>query len=214
MKDEEITILNPAVENYIDSQYTISDEILTEMERKAVETGMPVVGSTVGRLLKQLALLSGAGSIFELGSGFGYSAYWFALAVGDKGKIVCTDYSDENRNLALGYFDKSGLNTYIDFRTGDSLQLLKTTDQKFDIIFNDIDKEFYPEVVEPACERLKKGGLLISDNVLWYGRVTGGSDLPSTEGVKKYNELVSSNDSLFTTIIPLRDGLSVSMKME
>lgn len=214
MKDEEKTILNPLLEDYISELFTIGDDTTKEMEKKAEEIGMPIIGSAVGKFLMQITLISKSISIFELGSGFGYSAYWFAQAVGENGNIICTDYSSQNKDLALKYFEQAGIKTGIQFKTGDSLEILNSTDSSFDIIFNDIDKEFYPAVIEPAYQKLNPGGLLITDNVLWHGRVVGGSELPSTTGVRKYNDLLSGDSRFLTTVIPIRDGLAVSMKMD
>lgn len=214
MKKDEDIIVNPKLEQYISGLFTIKDDIISEMERKSEETGMPIIGSSVGKFLMQITLISRSTSVLELGSGFGYSAYWFAQALGEQGSIICTDYSAGNRDLAMDYFRRSGVETGIDFITGDSLDVLRSFDTRFDIIFNDIDKEFYPGVIDPAYEHLNPGGLLITDNVLWHGRVVGGDDLPSTEGVRKYNELMSKDSRFLTTVIPIRDGLSVSMKMD
>lgn len=214
MKKDEDIIVNPKLEEYISGLFTLKDDIISEMERKSQETGMPIIGNSVGKFLMQITLISRSTSVFELGSGFGYSAYWFAQALGEQGNIICTDYSAGNRDLALDYFRRSGVETEINFITGDSLDVLTSFDAKFDIIFNDIDKEFYPGVIDPAYDSLNPGGLLITDNVLWHGRVVGGDDLPSTGGVRKYNELMSKDSRFLTTVIPIRDGLSVSMKMD
>ena len=214
MKEQEKDILNPELEDYITRLFPVEDEIVSDMEARASETGMPVIGSLVGQFLKQITLISGAGTVFEMGSGFGYSAYWFAKALGDRGHITCTDYSRENLDNARDYFQKAGFKTGIKYLAGDSLELLSNSRGTFDIIFNDIDKEYYPGVPDLAYSKLNKGGLLITDNVLWHGRVAEDSQLPSTRGVQKYNQRLTEHDGFLTTIIPLRDGLSVSMKLD
>ncbi len=164
-------IVSVDVDRYIEKLFSVDDPIVEEMEEVASSMGIPIVGRQVGRFLEQITLLSGSKRILELGSGIGYSAYWFSRAVGKEGSIVCTDYSEENKRIAFDFFKKAGIKTNIEFKTGDSLKYLSVSTECFDIIFNDIDKELYPYVVEPAYERLRVGGILISDNVLWGGRV-------------------------------------------
>jgi len=207
-------IVNPQIEDYLEKLFPPDEGVIGEMQRKAYETGMPIIGRMVGNYLCQLAIISNSVKFFEMGSGFGYSALWFAKAAGETGRIVCTDYSAENRQMALDYFKRARLKTDIEFLVGDSLELLGQSSEKYDIIFNDIDKEGYPDVIDTAYEKLEPGGLLITDNVLWHGRVAGDDDLPSTYGVKRYNELILMKEGFYTTIIPIRDGLSVSIKTD
>lgn len=214
MKNKLNSIVNPDMESYIAGLYNIDDEIVAEMETRAEDTGMPVVGSSVGRFLMLIALMSKSKKVFEMGSGFGYSAYWFAKGTGSRGSIICTDFSEENKNLALGYLERSSAEARIEFITGNSIEIIKSMTQSFDIIFNDVDKEYYPEVIEPAYSKLNPGGILITDNALWYGRVTEDDGLPSTSGVKRYNELLSEDRRFVTTIIPIRDGVSISIKIQ
>ena len=206
-------IVNPEIEEYIERLTPSGDRVLSDMEEHARRNEFPIVGPVVGRLLYQLALMSGARTVLELGSGFGYSAYWFAKAVGEAGSVIYTDMSHENALVAEGFFDRAGLRERVDIRTGDALQILEESPGGFDIIFNDIDKEYYPRVVEGAYEKLRMGGLFITDNVLWSGRVLTDDGSPSTEGVREFTRLLLSNKGFFTTIIPVRDGVSISVKL-
>ena len=206
-------ILNPEIESYIESLTLLRDEVLLEMEDYAGKNEFPIVGPLVGRFLYQLALISGAERIMELGSGFGYSAFWFAKAIGGSGTVIFTDMSSENAALAENYLERAGLREKVDIRTGNALDIIDKSEGGFDIIFNDIDKEFYPEVVGRAWAKLRKGGLFITDNVLWSGRVLGDDPSPSTEGVREFTRLLLSEKGFYTTIIPLRDGLSLSVKL-
>lgn len=209
----DVYILNPDIEDYMESLTPAGDSILKEMEEHARVSEFPIVGPLVGRLLFQLALMINAKRVLELGSGFGYSAYWFAKAVGEDGSVVYTDISDENARAAGDFFSRAGLGQRLDIRTGDAVKILEESPGGFDIIFNDIDKEYYPLVVVPAYEKLRKGGIFITDNVLWSGRVLTQDDSPSTEGVREFTRLLFSNEGFFTTIMPLRDGVSVSVKL-
>lgn len=213
MKSFDFNLINPLIEKYIEDLSIIEDEIILEMQTYADDSDVPIVGPLVGRFLYQLALISDAKKIFELGSGFGYSAFWFARALGSGGKIICTDYSKDHKLKAEGFFKKSGIDNKMQFITGNSLDILNEVKDSFDIIFNDVDKDFYPSVIDLVYEKLNPRGLLITDNVLWHGRVIEEDKLPSTKGVKDYNKSISSDDRFFTTLVPLRDGLSISYKV-
>ncbi len=206
-------IVNPKIEEYLKSLSPADDIILKEMEELGKERGFPIVGPLVGRLLRQLALAIGAERIFEMGSGFGYSAYWFAKALSDSGTLFFTEFSDENARLALDFFKRANIDNRIKIQVGDSLSILDRTPGHFDVIFNDIDKESYPLVVDKAYKILRKGGLLITDNVLWFGRVLKEDDSSSTKGIKEFTRLLLSEKGFLTTFIPIRDGISISLKL-
>ncbi len=189
------------------------EEALLQMESLASQRDFPIVGRLVGRFLFQQALLLGARSVFEMGSGFGYSAYWFAKAVGSGGRVICTDMSAGNADLAEGFMKKAGLRQTVCFQTGDALDILKKTDGPFDIVFNDIDKERYPQTVPVAREKLRTGGLFITDNAFWDGRAAVSDGSRSAEGVIEFNRAVMSDPDFLTVQIPIRDGVSVSLKL-
>lgn len=211
--DTDRYIVNPEIEDYLMSLTPVEDSILKEMEHYALDNDFPIVGPLVGRFLSQIALMTRAKKVLELGSGFGYSAYWFASSVREDGSVVFTEISTENSRLAEDYFTRAGVRDRIEIITGDALEILDNTEDEFDIIFNDIDKEYYPHVVDKAYAKLRHGGLLITDNVLWFGRVMSGDNSPSTEGVREFTRLLMSREGFFTTIIPIRDGISLSLKL-
>lgn len=213
MKEFESYITNPLVEQYIAGLSTHDDPVLKEMESLAEEKEFPIIGPQVGKFLYQITRISGARKIFELGSGFGYSAFWFGKAVPSDGIIVCTDKSADNCNIARKFFERGLNHLRIRYDVGDSLEILKNQDEKFDIILNDIDKEQYPGVIELAEEKLIKGGILITDNVLWFGRVISDDTSMSTYGVREFNEKIFSNNNFITTIIPIRDGIAISLRI-
>ncbi|HET6934718.1 MAG TPA: O-methyltransferase [Candidatus Angelobacter sp.] len=206
-------IVNPAVEKYMDGLLPARDPVLQEMEEQAQRRDIPIVGPAVGRLLFQYARILGAKKIFELGSAIGYSTIWWARAVGEGGKIYYTDGDKKNAAEARGYFEKAGLAERIQVEVGDALELLSEQKQEFDIIFNDVDKEDYPRVLHLVSSRLRKGGLFITDNALWYGRVTESNpEKESTRAVLEFNRRLYAMREFFTAIVPLRDGLAVAMK--
>lgn len=207
-----MNLIDAKIERYITEKTIKASEILDEMHDYALENEVPIVGPLAGHFLFIVALMNRAKKIFELGSGFGYSSYWFAKALGTDGKLLCTDYSEKNREKAHYFFKKAGIDNLIEFHTGDSLDILKKTDDRFDIIFNDVDKEFYPDVIDLSYDKLNKGGLLITDNVIWSGKVLQEDDSPSTRGVKTFNELICSDPRFITDFVTIRDGISISYK--
>lgn len=205
-------IVHPAIEDYLLSLLPPREPVVAEMEALAEKIHFPIVGPLVGRLLYQLTLVHHAERIAELGSGFGYSAYWFAKGLPKTGKVICTEGSADRIRQGTDFLRRAGLDRQVEFRQGDALNLLTEADGPFDIIFCDIDKRSYPDALAIGLPLLKSGGLFIADNVLWSGRVASASDDPDTVGVQTFNKTIYSHPQLTTTIIPLRDGVSVSVK--
>lgn len=206
-------IVHPAIEAYLEGVTPSSDPILREMEEMARHRRFPIVGPLVGRLLCQLAMMIQAKSILELGSGFGYSAYWFAKGLKAGGKILCTEGSRENAAQAVEFFKKAGMRKMMDIEVGEALEIIERYPEPFDIIFMDIDKEQYPDGLEKALPRLRRGGLFVVDNMLWFGSVLASSTDPDVLGVKRLTERLYASKELWTTILPLRDGVSISLKL-
>lgn len=212
MKKFNSDLIDPLIEDYIHEKTRVEDSLIDEMHKYAEANEVPIIGPLVGKFLYQMALLKNATSIFEMGSGFGYSAYWFAKAINGKGKVVCTDYSKEHKEAAENYFKKAGYENSMEFISGNSIEILKQSDDKYDIIFVDIDKEQYPDIIGISYEKLNDNGLLIADNTLWYGRVVEDDELPSTKGIKEFNNMLAADKRFITTILPLRDGITLSYK--
>jgi len=202
-----------AVDNYLYEMLPPRDAVLAEMEDQAAKRNIPIVGPAVGSILHQLALIINAKTVFELGSAIGYSTIWWARAVGEGGRVIYTDGDRKNADEARRYFDRAGVNKQISIKTGDALELLSEEKQQFDIIFNDVDKEAYPRVFKLALPRLRKGGLFVTDNVLWKGKVV--EEDPSdkrTKAIQEFNRLLYGSAELFTTILPIRDGVAIAVK--
>jgi len=188
-------------------------QVLREMENYAEEIDFPIVGPLVGRLLYQLTILTKARKILELGSGYGYSAFWFSMASGGRGLITMTDNNSKNKKLAMDYFKRAGLRSHFDYKVGDSLKIAKRLSGPFDIIFNDVSKKYYPATIDLAAPLLKKGGLFITDNLLVDGKVYARSTEISPKAVKEFTESLYKDSRFFTTIMPLRDGVSIAVKL-
>jgi caffeoyl-CoA O-methyltransferase len=206
-------VTHSSVDDYLYAMLPKRDEVLAEMEDYASANDVPIVGPAVARVLQQFAMLINAKTVFELGSAIGYSTIWWAYAVGEKGNVVYTDGDSKNAERARGYFDRAGISKRITVYTGDALEFLSEQKQEFDVIFNDVDKEDYPRVLRLVAPRLRKGGLFITDNVLWSGRVAGKNPPDSrTKAIVEFNRLLYNSQDFFTTILPIRDGLAVAMK--
>ena len=201
------------VDDYLYSMLPKRDEVLAEMEDYASKHNVPIVGPAVARVLQQLALMIDAKNVFELGSAIGYSTIWWAQAVGEKGRVIYTDGDAKNTERARRYFDRAGVSNRVTLHTGDALEVLSEQKQQFDVIFNDVDKEDYPRVLLLVPPRLRKGGLFITDNVLWSGRVAQKKPKePTTKAILEFNRQLYSSGEFFTTILPIRDGLAVALK--
>jgi predicted O-methyltransferase YrrM len=206
-------ITEPGVDDYLYSLLPPRDEVLREMEEQATQRKIPIVGPVVARILHQFALMINAKSIFEMGSAIGYSTIWWARAVGEGGRVIYTDGDRKNADEARGYFDRAGVSDRITVKTGDALELLSEQKQEFDIIFNDIDKEDYPRAFRAAMPRLRKGGLFITDNVLWSGKVVDNKSPDArTKAIQELNQALYSSPEVFTTILPVRDGVAIALK--
>ena len=204
-------IIDPAIDLYLHELANPEDPVLREMELLAAERSFPIVGPQVGCLLQMLTRISGARRVVELGSGFGYSAYWFARAVGPQGEVVMTESDEENAALADDFLRRGGLRERVRIEVGNALEIVDRLGDEFDIVFNDIDKQDYPQVLEKADSALRPGGLLICDNMLWLGAVLETDpDQPSTLGVKELTRMLYDSKIFETVMIPLRDGVSVS----
>jgi len=206
-------ITSEPVEQYLYSLLPPRDELLAAMEAEAAKRDIPIVGPLVGRVLYQLAVIHNAKMVLELGSAIGYSTIWWARAVGEGGKVIYTDGDRKNADEARGYFERADVANRITIKVGDALELLSEQKQVFDIIFCDVDKEDYPRAFRLALPRLRKGGLLIAGNVLWSGKVAEKNPAEATtKAILEFNRLMYSSPDLFSTILPIRDGLAVAAK--
>jgi predicted O-methyltransferase YrrM len=214
-----VNITDPAVEDYVRGLLARHDEpVLLEMEAEGKERGFPIIGRMVGVAVDLLAHSIGAQRVFELGSGFGYSAYWFARAVGPGGEVHLTDGDPDNETKALDYLGRAGLGDRVTFHVGDAVTSLQATPGEFDIVYCDIDKHGYPAAWRAARDRIRPGGLWICDNTLWSGRVTDAADLEDTRpewtaAIKEHNAAVAADPGYLATILPIRDGVMVALRL-
>ena len=170
--------MDDAVESYLTelARTEHEDPVLVEMEARAAEHGFPIVGRATGRFLELAARAIGARRVMELGSGYGYSAYWFARAVGPDGEVVCTDGDPENAKLAEDYLSTAGVWDRVRYRVGDALHGFAEEAGDFDVVYCDVDKDGYPACWRAARDRIRVGGLWLCDNTLWSGHVATATD--------------------------------------
>jgi caffeoyl-CoA O-methyltransferase len=212
-------IVNEKVERYMEGLLEArGDEVLEEMEAEGKARDFPIVGRTVGVTLEILARAVGARRVLEMGSGFGFSAYWFARAVGEGGEVHLTDGDPENERKALDYLGRARLGNRCTFHVGNALDIIDELPGEFDVIFCDIDKPGYPDAWKKARERIRVGGLYLCDNVLWSGRVA--EETPPDDGrahwieaIKEHNQAIAQDERYLSVIVPTRDGVMVALRI-
>jgi len=210
-----MNIVDPGIENYLRRLYDDGDPVRLEMEVLGAARQFPIVGPLVGRHLEVLTRAIGARKVFELGSGYGYSALHFARAVGEGGAVHCTELSAENVALAQKFLERAGVWTRVTYHQEEATAALRRVGGTWDIVYCDIDKDGYPATVELAYEHLRPGGLFITDNVLWSGRVLDGQDdgTAMTKGVREFTRRLLGHRGFLTTIDPTRDGVAVALRL-
>lgn len=213
MPDDMLTYEN--TQNYITSLVPPREAELLAMEAYAEEHDFPIIGAACGYYCYQLARMIKATNIFELGSGYGYSTAWFAKAVKENGGGVVhhTVWDEELSARARRHLVQLRSADIVQFHVSEAVAALRQTEGTFDIIFNDIDKEAYPASLPIIKEKLRSGGLLIIDNMLWHGRIFDKTDVsPATLGVHEFTRQITSDPDWIVSLAPMRDGMIVAYK--
>lgn len=208
-------LVHPEVSAYLDHLVPSRDPELQEMEESARAAGFPIIGPAVGQLCYLLARMSGARRIFELGSGFGYSTAWFARAVRDNGGGVVHHvvWDEELSRRARAHLAALGLGDLVVYHVAEAVGELRQAEGPFDLIFNDIDKAAYPESLVVIKEKLRPGGTMIIDNMLWSGRIfDSGDDSPATAGVRELTDMIRADPAWTASLVPIRDGVLVALR--
>jgi len=185
------------------------------MEAYADRTNFPIIGPVCGYLCYQIARMVKAHSVFEMGSGYGYSTAWFARAVMENGggKVHHVVWDEDLSKRARQHLEKLSYSNLVEYHVTEAIETLQQMPGQFDLIFNDIDKECYPESLPMIREKLRPGGVLIVDNLLWHGQVLDLNDKEtSTEGVRQLTRLLTTDPGWISTIIPIRDGMLVALR--
>lgn len=205
-------ITDPGIEQYMHDLLPPRDEVLSEIEAYAAEHKIPIVGPAVARFLSGLIMMTKAKRIFELGSAIGYSTIWLARAAGPDAEVHYSDGDPDKAKRARGYFERAGVASRIRVHVGDALSALASTPGTFDVIFNDVDKDGYPAVLEAVPNRIRKDGLFITDNTLWHARVLDPKE-ETDRAVCLFNQRLFGSLQFYATQLPIRDGVSVAIRL-
>ena len=211
----DMPLLPDYVMNYLDALVPPRPAEMRSMESYAEKIHFPIIGPTSGYACYQIARMTGAKRIFELGSGYGYSTAWFARAVAENGggEVFHVVWDEALSNQARQHLQALGYDWLIQYRVGEAVQTLKETAGPFDLIFNDINKEGYADSLPAIAEKLRHGGVLIVDNMLWHGRIFDSQDTtPETTGVRKLTALLAHSPEWIVSLMPVRDGVVVAYK--
>jgi predicted O-methyltransferase YrrM len=208
-------ILAPEISSYLNALVPERPSTMQAMEQRATETRFPIIGPAAGQLCYLLARMIGARRVLELGSGYGYSTAWFARAVRENGggEVHHIVWDEELSRDARTYLTALGYDDLVRFHVGEAVETLRGMVGPFDLIFNDIEKSGYPGSLAVIAPRLRRGGMLIVDNLLWSGRVLDPADQSAdTSGVRELTRQVMGSDDWISSIVPIRDGVLVAYK--
>lgn len=205
------------LQDYLDTHSAAEDEILYQLNR---ETNLKVLnprmlsGQVQGKFLEFLSRMLAPAYILEIGTFTGYSAICLARGLGKEGRLITIEKNDELKEITEKYFGLAGVSESIELLTGDALEIIPALDMDFDLIFIDGEKEEYPEYYHRVIDKLRSGGFIIADNVLWAGKVLeevkpGDTD---TLALQQFNDLVRSDPRVENCILPIRDGLNMIRK--
>ena len=200
------------------------DDIIDEMDERADREGFPTVGPAVGAWLRLLARMTDAERVFEFGSGFGYSAYWMAPAVPAEGEIVLTEIDADELDSAREYFRRGGYIDRATFEHGDAIDIVDTYEGPFDVVLVDNEKARYTEAFEAVREKVPVGGVVAADNAIEAGplefddirALLAGEDVPASDasrGIADYLDTVRTDPDFETGLLPLGEGVAVSVRV-
>ena len=202
-------------QEYLTSLVPAREPEMRAMEKYAEKHNFPIIGPACGYICYQIARMIGARSVFELGSGYGYSTAWFAKAVKENGGGVVhhTVWDEKLSQMAKDHLSPLGLDRFVEFHNAEAVETLRQTQGPFDIIFNDIDKEGYPDSLPVIKEKLRSGGLLIIDNMIWHGQILDPNDHEeTTEAIRRFTRDITTDPDWIVSLAPMRDGMIVAYK--
>jgi caffeoyl-CoA O-methyltransferase len=203
------------INQYLDDLVPPRPAEMQAMETYALRADFPIIGAASGQLCYLVARMIGARRVFEMGSGFGYSTAWFARAVQENGggTVHHVVWDRELSRQAKKHLSALGYDDIVQYRVGEAVQALRETDGPFDLIFNDIDKHAYPDALPVIADKLRAGGVLIVDNLLWHGEVFDPRNhTADTEGVREFTRLITTDSNWIASVVPIRDGVLVAYK--
>jgi predicted O-methyltransferase YrrM len=211
----DIELVSPLVREYLHGLVPPRPTELQAMEVEAEKKSFPIIGPVCGHLCYQIARMIGAKQVFELGAGYGYSTAWFARAVKENGGGVVHHvvWDEELSREARSHLAALEMEDVVQYHVAEAVQILQEMPGPFDLIFNDIDKRDYPASLPVIKKKLRPGGVLIIDNMLWYGRVFDDADqAPDTRGVREFTRLIMNDSDWVVSLVPIRDGMIIAYK--
>jgi caffeoyl-CoA O-methyltransferase len=212
-------IVPDAIERYLAQLNRQGDPVLADIAAQGLRRGLPLIDAEVGALLRVQAAAIGARRILEVGTAIGYSGIWLARALPPGGMLISIERDPDRAAEARANFERAGVSDRASVMVGDASRLVAKVSGPFDLVFQDGDKQLYGPLLDRLVALLRPGGLLIADNVLWDGEVVPGfvaqpaKRSKDTEAIASYNQRLASDTRLLTTWVPLRDGLSISVKV-
>lgn len=204
-----------SVQDYLISLVPPRPHEMAVMEKYAEETDFPIIGPAAGYVCYQVARLINARTVFEMGSGYGYSTAWFARAVQENGggTVHHVVWDQKLSEMAAGHLSRLGYGDLVRYHVAEAVETLRNTPGPFDLIFNDIEKKDYPASLPLIKEKLRPGGVLLIDNILWSGRIFDPADAsPATEGVREFTRRITSDPDWIVSLVPVRDGVIAAYK--
>jgi predicted O-methyltransferase YrrM len=211
-------IVPDAVEKYLATLNHSHSEVLDDIARGNEQRNLPLVDAEVGALLRVLATALGAKRVLEIGTAIGYSGIWLAGALPPDGSLFTLEIDPDRAREAKENFARAGLADRISVIVGDAKLMVAKVAGPFDLIFQDGAKQLYTPLLDRLVALLRPGGLLVTDNVLWDGEVVPGflptrvRDENDTRAIAEYNQRLAAHPDLITAVVPLRDGVSISVK--
>jgi len=213
MKAKFDAIIQPEQAKYLDQLLTQGDPLLAEMEAYAAEHRVPIADREVARFVEISARISGARKALEIGMAIGYTVIHLARGMGETGRVVTIDPSDEMISAATGYLKRAGVLNQVEIERGKALEVMPNLNETFDLLFIDAMKEEYSQYLDLGLPRLRTGGVVIVDNLLWGGKVAAGDTESSTVALREFNPYFMNHPQLIAEVLPVGDGLGYAVKL-
>jgi len=213
MKARVDAIIQREQAEYLDQLLSQGDRLLAEMEAYAAEHRVPIADREVARFVEITARISGARKALEIGMAIGYTVIHLARGMGENGRVVTIDPSDEMISAATGYLKRAGVLDQVEIERGKALEVMPNLEETFDLLFIDALKEEYSQYLDLGLPRLRTGGVVIVDNLLWGGRVATGDTESSTVALRAFNPYFMNHPQLIAEVLPVGDGLGYAVKI-
>lgn len=210
-------IVHPDLEKYIEANTTPHDDVLHQLDRTThLKFMLPQMlsGSVQGKFLEMISLMMRPKRILEIGTFTGYSGICFAKGLAEDGKLITIDVNDELEDTAHAAFEQAGLIEKIDFRIGNAMEIIPELDETFDLVFIDADKQNYSNYYDLVMPKLKVGGFIMADNVLWSGKVIEAKQNKDTAALVAFAEKVQADEKVENVMLSIRDGILLVRKIK